>query len=246
MPGLFISPEVIYLSKNIKLIESPLLLNFITRGFGVPDNENLLPAGNATIIQPEMLNMEIPTLSRYALLSFMILVLALCGCDDDEAKIEVNLLEFMPPGAAILVENITVSADSGSTAGHFTWRASPCTVRMPAGTSRRLDVDETALTFEAVLDADQGTEAELSLYFNDGSGQVYGDSASFVLSRRMSLPARFQITSSDPRLNRFFGREQFIVGIKATFFRPPDSGSTMASLSINRFSALVTGRQERY
>jgi hypothetical protein len=198
------------------------------------------------IKQPEIRSMNISTLNRYVLLSFMILATALCGCDDDAAKIEVDLLEFVPPGAAILVESIPFSADSGSASRTYTWRSSPCTVRMPAGTSRRLDVDETVLTFEAALNADQDAEAELTLCFNDGSGQVYTDSTSFTLTRRMSLPASVQIVSGDPRLNRYFGLEKFIVGIKVIFPHPPESGATLAELSISRFSARITGRQERY
>lgn len=76
--------------------------------------------------------------------------------------------------------------------------------------------------------------------------QYHTDSASFTLTRRISLPANFQITSSDPRLNRYFGLEKFIVGIKVIFPHPPEIGATLAELSISRFSARVTGRQERY
>ncbi len=166
------------------------------------------------------------------------------GCNNGAARIEVDLLDYVSPGASILVDNVPSTGSESER--YFSWRIDPTTVSMPLGTSRILDVDHVELTFEGNLSADKASEAELVIFLSDGSAQVYADSLAFTLSSRASLPAHFKLTSSDPRLNGIFGRERCYLGLRLTFIRPADSGTAVAQLSIGKFSALVTGRQTRY
>ncbi|MCE5271518.1 hypothetical protein LLH00_09580 [bacterium] len=181
---------------------------------------------------------------RRALIAALLSALLAAGCNNGAARIEVDLLDHVNPGASILVEN--VGSGGPESERYFSWRIDPSTVDMPLGTSKSLDVDRVELTFEGDLSADKAAQAELTIFLDDGSSQVYSDSLAFTLSSRASLPAHFKLTSIDPRLNRIFGRERFFLGLRLTFIRPSDSGTAVAELAIGKFSALVTGRQVRY
>ena len=88
-------------------------------------------------------------------------------------------------------------------------------------------------------------EAEVTLYLS-ATPQVYADPDAFNISSRSAAPGIFRIETSDDRLRHIFSREQAYVGLKVRFFSPADSVEATVDLTINRFTVLLSGLQDKY
>ncbi|MEA2063261.1 MAG: hypothetical protein U9P14_06165 [Gemmatimonadota bacterium] len=183
-----------------------------------------------------------------------ILALAALSCSDSDITVNVDLISFLGP-AEINYTSPTFNAPGGTPLdqdlptglGFESELTRPVTVNLLQGGADITDIQSSHLTFKMRLEPHNfsglGTVTMVI-----GNNEFFRNEGLYVsltvTADRQILPATFDLSSSDPRLNRIFESDDvyvtYRVRIEAARLSDPE---IFVSGTVEEFTTVLTGKQ---